>query len=180
MATGGCLSAIINLEKGDGKMSEPTLNGMTRKEIVRAWIGALESGEYKQGQGYLCQVNGDKRNHCCLGVLCEVARIPSIEMAVDEAVFEPVRVVSYGGPVRVVDCEGSGYSDEGNYYRVCLPIVLVNFMGMDRRGALSLDTDDASLAAMNDDRASFEDIADVVRQGRVKGLEDAPKLLENI
>jgi len=31
------------------------------------WITALDSGEYKKGNGYLC-----KDGYCCLGVLCKI------------------------------------------------------------------------------------------------------------
>lgn len=34
-----------------------------------AWIEALESGKYEQGQGRLCNSDGQ---HCCLGVACRV------------------------------------------------------------------------------------------------------------
>lgn len=37
------------------------------------WLEALKSGEYKQGQGYLCDANN---GYCCLGVLMELAGIP--------------------------------------------------------------------------------------------------------
>lgn len=33
------------------------------------WVKALESGDYKQGKGRLCNEN----KYCCLGVACEVA-----------------------------------------------------------------------------------------------------------
>ena len=38
-------------------------------EIKTLWIEALESGEYKQGRGFLRK--GDE--FCCLGVLCDIA-----------------------------------------------------------------------------------------------------------
>lgn len=40
-----------------------------KKSIMTKWVKALRSGEYKQGFGYLC----NEGNHCCLGVLCEIA-----------------------------------------------------------------------------------------------------------
>jgi hypothetical protein len=44
-----------------------------RKLIAKKWIKALQSGKYKQGEGYLKQINSrGKTRHCCLGVLCEL------------------------------------------------------------------------------------------------------------
>lgn len=44
-------------------------------KMIRKWVEALESGDYNQGQGLLKQVNKHegKVEHCCLGVLCEIA-----------------------------------------------------------------------------------------------------------
>lgn len=39
-----------------------------KPEIKKLWIGALRSGQYKQGKGHLCQNN----RYCCLGVLYDV------------------------------------------------------------------------------------------------------------
>lgn len=38
-----------------------------------AWATALESGEYEQGRTMLCSVD---HRYCCLGVLCEINKIP--------------------------------------------------------------------------------------------------------
>lgn len=46
-----------------------------KAEIRDAWADALESGDYKQGTGYLTRLEtpDGKPRHCCLGVLCELA-----------------------------------------------------------------------------------------------------------
>ncbi len=46
------------------------------KQLVLDWIKALNSGEFKQGMGSLKTITreGEVR-HCCLGVLCEIAKI---------------------------------------------------------------------------------------------------------
>jgi len=42
-------------------------------KVRRAWVKALRSGKYKQGEEQLRNENEDgDRMHCCLGVLCEV------------------------------------------------------------------------------------------------------------
>jgi len=41
------------------------------------WIDALKSGEYKKGKYYLGQIVEEVPEYCCLGVLCELEKIPS-------------------------------------------------------------------------------------------------------
>lgn len=62
---------------------------MDKKKAMR-WVKALRSGKFKQAQGTLVSFkededgelmkdrNGDliKSGHCCLGVLCEVSKVP--------------------------------------------------------------------------------------------------------
>lgn len=43
-------------------------------EIKKMWVEALRSGEYEQGFGQLRITYPDKVVHCCLGVLCDIAR----------------------------------------------------------------------------------------------------------
>jgi hypothetical protein len=47
------------------------------KRVKRTWIRALLSGEYTQGTGHLLC---DGR-HCCLGVLCELARAAGVRVS---------------------------------------------------------------------------------------------------
>lgn len=41
--------------------------------LKQAWVKALRSGEYEQGQRYLCQKG---KKWCCLGVLCNLPEVP--------------------------------------------------------------------------------------------------------
>jgi hypothetical protein len=51
-----------------------------KRELVLAWIKALLSGEYKQGEGTLKRHLGNKKyEYCCLGVLCEAS--PEVKFA---------------------------------------------------------------------------------------------------
>lgn len=52
-------------------MSIPQLK--MRPEVARMWVDALRSGDYKQGKHRLTTVTDDGVEHCCLGVLCEIA-----------------------------------------------------------------------------------------------------------
>ena len=42
-----------------------------KKEIAEKWVAALRSGEYKQYTSFLA--DAARTQHCCLGVLCELA-----------------------------------------------------------------------------------------------------------
>jgi len=139
-------------------MTEPTFNGMTRKEIIRVWIKALESGEYKQGRKYLCRIRGDERSYCCLGVLCEVAHIPEQKKT-----------------THAVE-----YKDNEDFNYKSLPAALSNFLRINSTGKLDLNVPDVTLASMNDNGADFRNIANVIRRGHVVGLEDAPELLKGM
>lgn len=64
-------------------------------ELKRQWIAALRSGDYKQGKSNLKKMtylhSEDIREtlvHCCLGVLCEVAGIPSYQNGEHPFTFE--------------------------------------------------------------------------------------------
>ena len=46
----------------------PLFNGMSREEVVKKWVTALRSGQYKQTQRVLRNSEG----FCCLGVLCDL------------------------------------------------------------------------------------------------------------
>jgi len=39
-------------------------------DLMKRWIAALRSGEYKQGRGQLV----DNGKYCCLGVLCDISK----------------------------------------------------------------------------------------------------------
>jgi hypothetical protein len=41
--------------------------------VKELWLTALRSGKYKQGTHTLKRINENGTEHCCLGVLCEIA-----------------------------------------------------------------------------------------------------------
>ena len=43
------------------------------KKVLRRWVKALRSGEYKQGRQRLCSVKNGEVHWCCLGVLADIA-----------------------------------------------------------------------------------------------------------
>lgn len=56
---------------------------MMDPEVKTKWLAALRSGKYPQGVGKLRRKDGNQ--HCCLGVLCEVA--------VEAGVIQPAEFV---------------------------------------------------------------------------------------
>lgn len=120
-----------------------------RKNLIKA----LESGEYKQGQGLL----HDGKKFCCLGVACDI----SIEMdwiLNNNNEFE----LSYSLPDKLEDeyeivphCDG--YDFDGVY----MPTEkALSTIGMTFREA-------AILADMNDKGSTFKDIAKALRNKEV-------------
>ena len=44
------------------------------KAYKEKWVKALRSGKYKQTKGQLVRECGDDKTYCCLGVLCDLVR----------------------------------------------------------------------------------------------------------
>lgn len=42
------------------------------KVMKRRWLKALRNDKYKQTTGTLCRGEGENREYCCLGVLCDL------------------------------------------------------------------------------------------------------------
>lgn len=114
-------------------------------EVRDLWADALESGEFRQGNGKLTVVVDDVPRHCCLGVLCELAARRGV---VSRATRNGR--VSYDGAV--------------NY----LPEVVVRWAGLweTNPGPLNVDgvSSDRRLSHMNDEGSTFAAIARVIRE----------------
>jgi hypothetical protein len=54
------------------------------KARLRRWIQALESGDYKQGQGALCKNVNGSFEYCCLGVLADIELDTDWELNISE------------------------------------------------------------------------------------------------
>ena len=113
---------------------------------TKLWLEALESGRYQQGKFALAVLDKNKPlRYCCLGVACEVARENGVDLKVNQIRDR----LYYNGDT------------------LCLPLVVINWLG------LSTNTgefeNDQSLTSINDDGATFEEIADIIRS-EPKGL----------
>ena len=106
------------------------------EKIKKRWIRALTSGRYKKGTGQLR--NGNK--FCCLGVLLEVAGVPSVQTKTGH--------FSYG---------------EGDFStKKALPEKYQEKFNCQWFGARDENGD--SLVDMNDKGRSFLEIADIIER----------------
>lgn len=122
-------------------------------EFVTEWIEALESGEYRQGQGYLNRYG----EMCCLGVACELL---AIKGKLNKNDFANSDAVFYGEFDRVLPDDARPWLNltaEGDLTwlrtRSCT-------CGSESCGSPSTPTD---LASLNDSGVTFAKIADVLR-----------------
>lgn len=139
-----------------------------REELL---VKALRSGEYLQGNGYLAQIcKGEEDGiytreirYCCLGVACEVFRTHSQEPELRRA--EGGKTVSYQGhdlypPDRVLEWFGWDTSGpEGNRGK------LKHAMDVTLEGHTATHR---NLASLNDFGMEFEEIANIIEQGKMK------------
>jgi hypothetical protein len=104
----------------------------TRKQIKlrRQWIAALRSGKFKQGTGFLKKDGG----YCCLGVLCEVAGVPS-------------RRVAKGSHT---------YTFEGQIYFP--PLSVMHMVGLKTENG-AVDEGQENLVLLNETGSTFKEIA---------------------
>lgn len=127
------------------------------------WVAALRSGEYEQGRSYL---NRDGK-YCCLGVLCELAVQEGVATSIPTQGLP--NVIRYG-------TEDSGYGFSSSY----LPQNVAVWADVDENGHLPLtdegtevkiyrgtgtpDQTTSSLAVLNDDGFTFEQIAAIIEE----------------
>lgn len=107
-------------------------------KLIRKWVDALRSGEYKQGRFDLAQCDEeDNLTHCCLGVACEMAGLkPNFGSSSPVG----IRSGSYDGSLGL------------------LPRSVANLLGLDLSPAVT----GRSLTSLNDGGATFEEIADLI------------------
>lgn len=117
------------------------LSAVERKSLIRAWIAALRSGEYRQGNRTLRNAASE---YCCLGVLCDVYRKRYNRGSWEE------RDASRNSP----------YFEMDGPHRCYLPKEIAEAIGTD--GDLSRDFE-VELVQLNDrDEATFKEIADYI------------------
>ena len=113
-----------------------------KKQIADRWVAALRSGEYTQYTNFLA--NENRTEHCCLGVLCELAIKDGVEMEVARA--------------------GSNYYARFDGENSHLPDCVEDWADTYGVVAVTARSSLTELAHMNDEGRSFEDIADVIEE----------------
>jgi hypothetical protein len=109
--------------------------------VKALWLAALRSGKFKQGKRRLRI--GDQ--HCCLGVLCEIAVEEGIVERVQDSFTE---MYAYRG-------KGSGYEESS-----ILPFPVAEWAGL----GVNPRAGEEVLAALNDRGVTFAAIADIIER----------------
>ncbi len=128
-----------------------------KPEVKEAWVKALRSGEYKQTKGFL----KDDEGYCCLGVLCDV--YDKQEVSLGESRWEVVpehKGLLYGEETVV---KGHyRYQDQPEI----LPYDVKEWAGLKSRSPSFVDDTQVNktLAVLNDDGYTFNQIADVIEK----------------
>ena len=115
------------------------------KRVKGMWLDALRSGDYEQGTDALHRSG----RFCCLGVLCELAHREGV-------------VERYGGTRSGEEYRYGRSGETGT-----LPPEVREWAGLDRRNPRVVPPggwDTWTLAGLNDDGASFDEIADVIEE----------------
>jgi len=113
-----------------------------KKQLLKDWVKALRSGEYKQTRDYL----HDEKGFCCLGVLCDIA--------LDDYWVE--RESARGSCMLVKHQEAFG-----------LPTQLSKDLGLfEEREDIGTNPEDF-LGNMNDKGKSFKEIADWIEKNLI-------------
>jgi hypothetical protein len=129
-----------------------------KPEVKKKWLKALRSGKYEQAQGRL----HEDSKFCCLGVLCDLHAKETGRK------WKLLEEDTHGGD------EEYSYMDEGDL----LPKMVMRWAGLRKHATTSgndvkikhvadaepvEDTDNiTSLAELNDDGCTFEEIADFI------------------
>jgi len=128
-------------------------------ELKAHWLAALRGGQYRQGEGYLCAKNeGGTYQHCCLGVLAEVAGVSRDELY-SERYHDPE-----DGPriIRHEHLDTIGRSDLLGPW--LLPSVDQRPNSFDPKDPETHTTMQQKLAGLNDAGCGFTHIADWIEE----------------
>jgi hypothetical protein len=122
-----------------------------KEDIANLWTQALESGKYDQCRGALKRVeeSGYGCGYCCLGVLCELYREEN-----EDAVWVHD---DYG--------DGERFFVEDEAESAVLPHVVREWSGLALPDGW-ITSEGRSLASLNDEGASFLQIAELIRKHR--------------
>lgn len=117
------------------------------KSPIELWVDALRSGGYKQGQKALHTTINKEDRFCCLGVACDLylKNVGKID-------------------VRKTNAGTYLYDGESGF----LPDKVKHWLNLATPTGLLNDVPEDSLAKLNDNGANFQQIANIIEQGKVK------------
>ncbi len=132
----------------------------TREQARALWVQALRSGDYEQTQGALCRTRDSgpggnltprQAGYCCLGVACDVYQKNEggLRLGTDDDLDDGYQTFD---------------GEEG-----VLPDIVADWLGITHAGDLE-NNDRTSLVDMNDEGATFSEIADLIDDGQAAGL----------
>lgn len=125
-----------------------------QEDAFRVWLEALDSGEYLQTSHTLCErVDGDEKAYCCLGVLDEVV------FGTEWHEYDGV-LVDDEGEREMLDSNKASYLDLDLY-------ITENELDYFADKGIVVDVDAqriTTLATLNDEGYTFEDIVDVIEE----------------
>lgn len=131
--------------------------------IKKIWVEKLRSGEYKQGKGFLCQLDeyGNK-TYCCWGVLCDIHSILTGEGYFNLSTIESGKIFKYVPNVR---------TRAGTETASMPPEYIFKWMGpfdaeciCSGSPKIRYKESSNSLERLNDNGISFEEIADIIEE----------------
>jgi len=133
------------------------LGETVNQEIKSRWLAALRSDDYTQGRNYLRTTTVDVDpvvQHCCLGVLCELAVADGVVAAGEDRPSDFIRRWAF--PI-----------GDGGYNDGTLPDEVMDWAGLSDSdpGVPFGDDDSLMLSSVNDDEGlSFAEIANLIEE----------------
>lgn len=130
-------------------------------EIKELWLDRLESGKEKQGHGALKKVYPTKKGkvrkvrHCCLGVLCEIAREQGI-VSESEVNLLDRDIYEQEDGINVV------FGDDNS--EAYLPDAVADWAGITRYSYPGDGGTQFELADLNDESSSFKKVIKYIKE----------------
>ncbi len=138
------------------------------ENIKSRWVAALRSGNYSQARGRL----ESESHYCCLGVLCEIAvkdnivdKYKTAEGSLYASFSDPIDRGTAVLPIAVMEWAGLP-TDDPNPAVILRHDEIPPSISKHDYGDVFLSTGDGktNLASLNDNGATFEEIADIIEK----------------
>ncbi len=151
-------------------MSASTPSTKMNPAVKTQWLSALRSGRYAQGTGFL---HPNKKQYCCLGVLCTVAEVNGVgawqEVPVNED-ENPIEEIAYNGatellPESVISFAGLEFEQDDILVRLTTDQA-DRAVANGKAAAIKMfdGLPHAELSTLNDAGFTFAEIADIIEE----------------